>query len=165
MKKILIVDDQKDILELMKVVLERTGEYSVVSTSNPLDVEGLCLANKPDLMVLDLVMPEMEGPQLIRLLRKNPKTASMKIIVTSGLGEIVYSKKTGRWEWLPNNPLVEHRGNEIVKESSPERAAELYGVDDYIAKPFTPSTLLEAIKDVLDRGEPKKGPEPDIVLD
>ena len=128
----------------------------------------MCRAHKPDLMILDLVMPEMEGTQLIKILNRNPKTAAMKIIVTSGLGEISYSKKTGRWEWQPNNPLVEYRGKDIVKERSAERAAELYGVDDYIAKPFSPETLLDVLKDVLGRARRVRGdPEDqsDIVFD
>lgn len=167
MKKILVVDDQKDILEMMKIVLEKTGDYSVVTTPNPLEVEALCRTHNPDLLVLDLVMPEMEGTQLIRILKKKPQTASIKIIVTSGLGEIVYSKKTKKWEWQPNNPLVEHRGSDIVKEKSAEKAAQLYGVDDYIAKPFTPATLLDVLKDVLNRSGEKDGPgeKPNIVLD
>ncbi len=158
MKKILVVDDETEILELIKKSLERTGEFLVTTTSDPKAVHDLCRTFSPDLVVLDLVMPEMEGTQVVRALKDDLKTAGIRIIITSGLGEIVYHQKGEKWSWEPNRKIVAQRSHDIKHERSAEKAAEIYGVDDYIAKPFSAATLLAVIKDVLARVPPEEPP-------
>jgi len=154
MKKILIVDDEKEICELVQRTVQKTGKYHVIATTIPEEVVQLCTQEKPHLILLDIVMPGIEGTELIKVLKENPATKHIKIVVTSGLGEMSYSQKEDKWYWLPNRPIVEARG-EVIHERSAERAAEAYGVDDYIAKPFSSRILLEVIEEVLR----EKGPQ------
>lgn len=151
MKRILIVDDEVEILGLIKKTLEKTGLYEVLSTSDPQEVKRIAQTHHPDLILLDLVMPMLEGPEVVKILKNDPKTKNIKIIITSGMGEMAYHPKEDKWNWEPNRPIVENRSKDIVHERSAERAAQAYGVDDYIAKPFTAKILLEVVQDVLTR--------------
>lgn len=160
MKKILVVDDEQDLCSMVKKSLERTGEYQVVATSQPEEVLGLCQAEKPDLLLLDIVMPNLKGTEIIKALREKPETKRLLIVVTSGLGEMVYFDKKEEWKWLPNRPVVQERG-EVIKERSAERAAAAYGVDDFLAKPFSPETLRNVVKEVLGRADRARGQEVD----
>ena len=90
MKKILVVDDEEHLCELMKKCLEESGNFSVTTTSSPIEALKICKSQKPDLIILDVVMPEMEGPEVVRTLKKDPSTNNIKIIVTSGGGEMVF---------------------------------------------------------------------------
>ena len=65
---------------------------------------------------------------------------------------LLYREKEKKWKWLPNRPIVFQRG-EVVHERVPRIAAEFYGVEDYIAKPFTTSGLLVIIKETLKRAK------------
>lgn len=163
MKRILVVDDEEDIGYLVKKTLEKTGEYQVEFTSHPEQVLEKCQADPPDLVILDIVMPNMNGRELIKQLQARPETGKVLIMVTSGLGEMVYVKWNNKWRWLPNRPVVHQRGD-VIKEKNSERAAEAYGVDAYLAKPFPPSILLEFVKGVLTEGDTQATPPPpDIV--
>jgi len=150
MKKILIVDDEVELTEYLQRVLERTGLYEVHTTSFPEEVTSLCRDMKPDLLIIDIVMPNMDGREVVEELQSTEDLKKILVIVTSGLGEMVYLKKQEGWKWQPNRPVVQERG-EVIKERSAERAAEAYGVDDYLAKPFSPQTLLQVVEDVFSR--------------
>jgi len=150
LKKILAVDDEIDLLDLMKKYLEDTGNYIVNTTSIPEDVERLCLQDKPDLIILDIVMPQMSGTEVIRILKDNPSTRNIRIIVTSGGGEMVYVKEEDNWSWQPNQDLVLEQDG-FVKESSHSKAAEAYGVDDFLSKPFPPAFLLQVVEEILQK--------------
>ena len=151
MKKILVVDDEADLCEMVSHSLAKSGEYTVLSTSQPESVLGICRQECPDLILLDIVMPNLKGTEIIQALKANPATARILIVVTSGLGEMVYEKKKEKWTWQPNRELLKDRG-EVVREKSAARAAEAYGVDDYLAKPFSPQTLRQVVEEVLGRG-------------
>lgn len=164
MKKILVVDDEKDLCELVKKVLEKRGEYEVSTLSDPVNILEICRESKPDLILLDIVMPHLKGTELIQMIRGNKETAKILIVVTSGLGEMVYHLKEGKWHWEPNRPVVQERG-EIIQERSSERAAEAYGVDDYLAKPFSPDTLRQVVSDIFTRQQEndiEKDTEPEV---
>ena len=152
MKKILVVDDEQDICQLVQKTLERTGLYNVISTTLPESVVELCKSEKPDLIVLDIVMPNMNGREIIKELRNDEAIIDIMIVVTSGLGEMIYVDKKQEWRWLPNRPIVKERGD-VIKEKSAARAADAYGVDDYIAKPFLPQTMCNVLEDVFERQE------------
>ncbi len=160
MKKILIVDDEPELTEYLQRVLERTGLYEVNTTSFPEEVINICRDWKPDLLVIDIVMPNMDGREVIRELQSSSDLRSILIIVTSGLGEMVYVKKKDEWKWQPNRPVVQERSDDLVKERSAERAAEAYGVDDYLSKPFSPQTLLQVVEEVLSRGSSGSSDDP-----
>ncbi|MFA5087841.1 MAG: response regulator [Candidatus Omnitrophota bacterium] len=154
-KKILVVDDEADLCALIKRFLEATGRYSVITTTLPEEAEGICKKEKPDLVLLDIVMPQMKGTELIKILRTDPQTSRIKIVVTSGGGEMTYSREEKKWSWQPNRPLVYERG-EIFKEKSHSLAAERYGVDDYLAKPFPPAFLLQVVDDLFNNDKNDK---------
>ena len=150
MPKILVVDDEEDILFLVKQCLEKTGGYEVVVTTLPEEVVELCKKEKPDLVILDNVMPHMTGEELVKALHEDPETRKLLLIVASGQGEMVYFRKRDKWEWQPNRPVVQERGD-IIKERNAERASQAYGVDDFLCKPFSPDALLSVVKEVLAR--------------
>jgi len=114
--KILLVDDEPDIIEILKFNLEKEG-YEVLTASN--GVEALEIANKtvPDIFVLDIMMPEMDGIELCSLIREESK-----------FDKSVITFLTAR------------------KEDYTQVAALGIGGDDFIAKPIKPNIFLSKIK-------------------
>lgn len=150
MKKILVVDDEEDLCYYVKRILERTGEYTVISTSLPEGAIDLCRSERPDLILVDIVMPHFQGTEIIRQLKLDPELSKILIVVASGQGEMVYYRHNNEWKWQPNRPVVYERG-EVVQEHNAQRAAEAYGVDDFLSKPFSPETLIEVLQEVFER--------------
>ena len=139
--KVLIIEDDPDIIELLRYNLAREG-YKVSACK---DGElGLMEARKqlPDLILLDLMLPGMNGLEVCRKLKGGEKTSVTRIIMITAKGE----------------------------ESDVVSGLEL-GADDYVTKPFSPRELLARIKAVLRRGEAADRKEPsrreigDVVLD
>ena len=149
-KKIIMIDDELDLCLLVKGNLEDTGEFEVLTTSDAPNAAALCQKEMPDLVLVDNVMPAKKGSEIVKELRKNAATKGIPIIMVSGKGEMIFSKKKGQFQWQPNNPVAQNRG-EVVEGKDPEVLAKAYGVDDYISKPFTTELLLQVIKDVLER--------------
>lgn len=147
-KKILVIDDDEDLCLLIKDDLEETGKFVVITLTSPINAENVCKKEDPDLILLDIVMPERKGSDVAVALKADPLTQNIPIIIMSGLGELVYQKKEQKWLWLPNRPIVFKRG-EVIHERIPERAADAYGVENYIAKPFTTQELLKKIDDIF----------------
>jgi phosphate regulon transcriptional regulator PhoB len=120
-KEILIVDDEPDIVELVSYNLRKEG-FSVSSASDGEEALGRIRKGKFDLVVLDLMLPGIQGMELCRILRKNPETESLPIVMLTAKGEAT-------------DKVI---GLEI-------------GADDYLAKPFSPRELIARIKAVLRR--------------
>jgi two-component system phosphate regulon response regulator PhoB len=120
-KKILIVEDERDIAELIAYNLEREG-FQVDSALS--GEEGLSKArtDRPDLIVLDIMLPEMNGLDVCRALRSDPITQGIPIIMLTARNEDI--------------DIV--TGLEI-------------GADDYVTKPFSPKVLIARIRAVLRR--------------
>ena len=156
--KILIVDDESDLCLLVKGNLEETKEFDVITCTDPKQVEDLCQKEKPDLLLLDNIMPARKGSDIVKVLKSGEETKNMPIIMISGKGEMVFSKKKGQFQWLPNNPAARSRG-EIIEGKDPEELSKAYGVDDYISKPFTTELLIQVIKDVLEKARKKREKE------
>ena len=154
-KKVLVIDDEADLCTLIKENLEATGQYSVVTSTNPLEAESLCQKEKPDLLLLDNIMPTRKGTEVAKALKNNPATKGIPIVMISGKGEMVYSKKKGQFQWMPNNPAAKDRG-QITEGKDPEILSKAYGVDDYISKPFTTEILVQVIGDVIAKSEKAK---------
>jgi two-component system alkaline phosphatase synthesis response regulator PhoP len=115
-KKILIVDDEDDILDLLSYNLKKEG-YTVLTARNGKEGVQLATDELPDAIILDVMMPEMDGFEVCRIIRRNPTTANIAVIfLTAKSGEI----------------------DEIV-------GLEL-GADDYIQKPISPRVLLTRLK-------------------
>jgi DNA-binding response OmpR family regulator len=85
-KKILICDDDEDILEMLELILEDTG-YEIITERNSLNLNHLIESRSPDLIILDLWMPALSGDEVLRNLRKNPETENLPVIVISASRE------------------------------------------------------------------------------
>lgn len=149
-KKIIIIDDEADLAALIKDNLEQTGRFEAIAIHDALQAERICREQNPDVILMDIVMPGRKGTDIARALKDDPSTKHIPIVIMSGLGELVYRKKDKGWQWLPNRAIVFSRG-EVVHERIPERAAEAYGVDYYIAKPFKTNELIRAIDEAVRR--------------
>ncbi|MDE2292044.1 MAG: response regulator [Elusimicrobia bacterium] len=121
MKKILVVDDDRVMVEFMVECLQRGG-YRVDTAYN--GVEGLAKARevKPDLLILDLMMPDMHGFDVCEALRQKDSDFSGKILISSG------------------------KAYEVDK-----KAARRMGADQYLVKPFTFEELNAAVSGLLGR--------------
>ncbi|MDR2214140.1 MAG: response regulator [Pseudomonadales bacterium] len=121
-KKIVIVEDEPDILEVLSYNLKREG-YKVQSASDGVNALALVRRELPDLVLLDLMLPGMDGIELCGTLKKDPQTQHCLIIMVTAKGE--------------ESDIVLGLG---------------VGADDYIAKPFSPRELVARVKAVLRRG-------------
>lgn len=118
---ILIVDDEPDILEILKFNLEKE-DFNVVTASNGEDGIERAVESNPDLIVLDIMMPKMDGVEVCRTLRKKPE-----------FKDVLIAFLTAR------------------EEDYSQIAALDVGGDDYITKPIRPRVLISRIKALLRR--------------
>ena len=151
-KKIVVVDDEKDLCFLIKTILDGTGSYEILMAHD--GVEGLKLIQQtmPALVFLDFVMPKATGDKVIASLKAYPNTKKIPIVLMSGLGEMIYTKAKDQWKWLPNNPATKNRGElpEVISDKTmASHAAETLGVKEYLQKPFKKETLIEIANDIL----------------
>jgi DNA-binding response OmpR family regulator len=120
MKKVLVIDDNPTIVELIKYAVNLHGAYDVVVAYD--GVQGLerVYAERPDCVIIDVKMPRMDGYQLVRCLRGDPRTMDTPMIILSAM----------------------------TREED-QMTGLLSGVDEYLTKPFKPSALNAAIERVL----------------
>lgn len=122
-KKILIADDEKDIVELVAYNLEREG-FAVLRAFDGRKALEVVNSDKPDLVILDLMMPEIDGMEVCRMIRRRTETAALPIIMLTAKSDSV-------------DKIL---GLEI-------------GADDYITKPFHVRELVARVRAVLRRSE------------
>lgn len=127
MKTILVIEDEKDLAELVAFNLEKEGYRTVVALDGTAGIEAARL-DPPDLILLDLMLPGMNGTEICKLLKKQEKTAAIPVVMLTAKGEEI-------------DRVV---GFEV-------------GADDYMVKPFSTRELLLRIKAVLRRSLPDKG--------
>jgi len=120
-QKILVVDDEEDILELLKFNLSREG-YQVLCAVSGEQALRLVRSENPDLIMLDLMLPGIDGLEVTRRLKNDPDTKNLPIVMLTAKGE----------------------------EADIVTGLEL-GADDYITKPFSPRILIARIRAVLRR--------------
>ncbi len=121
-KTILVVDDEQDIVDLISYNLSKEG-YEVATASNGTDAVMLAQRLRPDLVILDIMMPGLDGFEVCRTLRQDPSLQTTAIVfLTAKAGEI----------------------DQIL-------GLEL-GADDYIQKPISPRVLLARVKTIFRRG-------------
>jgi len=123
MKSILIIEDEKDIVDLITYHLQQSG-YAVLKALD--GISGLEQAKKkmPELIILDLMLPEMDGKDVCRALKSNPTTQSIPVLILTAKAEEM---------------------DRVV-------GFEL-GADDYVTKPFSPRELVLRVKAILRRKE------------
>ncbi len=124
--KILIVDDDADIVETMKVVLE-SKSYEVTSASNGKECLERLEEQKPDLIILDVMMTRKdEGFGVCRELKKSPRYKDIPILMLTALKEKTgfdFEKEAGNQDWLP--------------------------VESFIHKPIQPDQLVQRVEELL----------------
>jgi DNA-binding response OmpR family regulator len=93
-KKILVIDDEDDLCKLIQTCLEIMGGWQVITASS--GNEGLKLAqvNLPDAILLDVMMPDMDGLSTFKQLQSNPKISNIPVILMTAKGRFVESKFT-----------------------------------------------------------------------
>ena len=123
MSKILVVDDERDIVDLLTLHLQREG-HQVQSVGNGLAVLPAAVQDEPDLIVLDLMLPGLDGAQVHKRLRSDTRTRHIPVIMLT------------------------------AKAQTHDRIAGLEnGADDYLTKPFSPRELMLRINAVLRRSK------------
>jgi len=123
-KTILIVEDEKDVVDLLALNLRRAGGF-VISTASD-GVTGLNKARKekPDLVILDLMLPKMPGLEVCKILKSDPASRQIPILMLTAKAEEI------------------------------DRIVGLeFGADDYVTKPFSPREVILRIRAILRRGE------------
>lgn len=85
-KKILAIDDENDVLLIIKTALNDEG-YEVITATNGYDGLAMAEEQQPDLIILDLMMPEMNGLEVLTQLKSNDLTGQIPVIVLSGLND------------------------------------------------------------------------------
>ncbi len=129
-KTILIVDDEAPIRDMLRVALEM-AEYAVMEAGDAQGAHAIIVDQKPDLILLDWMLPGTSGIELARRLKKDEMTREIPIIMLTAKGE-------------EDNKI---QGLEI-------------GADDYITKPFSPRELVARLKAVLRRTDSLGSSEP-----
>jgi two-component system phosphate regulon response regulator PhoB len=120
-KQILVVDDEEDILELVRFNLTKEG-YQVISTTTGEKAIEIIRTQRPDLVVLDLMLPGINGLEVAKILKNDSGTRDILIVMLTAKGE----------------------------EADIVAGLEL-GADDYVTKPFSPRILAARVKAVLRR--------------
>ena len=120
MTKILVVDDEPDIRELLIDELMDSGYETVEAENGAEALEQEVQAENPDLVLLDLMMPVMDGIQALKVLKSDPKTANLPVILLTA----------------------------VSADEGEQRALEM-GVNHYVTKPWEPGTVQTVIKVTL----------------
>lgn len=119
LKKILLVDDEKNVRELVRATLE-TEEYVLFEALDGMEAVELARREVPDVMVMDWMMPKMNGIEATRAIRSSPRTAAIPIILLTARSQ--------------------------AEDFAAGKAA---GVNAYLVKPFSPFELLERVESLL----------------
>ncbi|MDH5491633.1 MAG: response regulator [Myxococcales bacterium] len=127
MARILVVEDEADLAELVAFNL-RQGGHEVVSVEGGADALAEIRRRRPDLVLLDLMLPDVGGLEICRRLRRNPETADLPIVILTAKG---------------------HEMDRVVGFE--------VGADDYVTKPFSPRELVLRIEAVLRRSAAPPG--------
>ena len=120
--RVVCIEDESEMIDLVSMILTREG-YQVIGAPGGLQGLQIVEDTQPDLVLLDLMMPDLDGWEVYQRLKANPKTTNMPIIVVTARAQSI-------------DKIL---GLHIAK------------VDDYITKPFSPTELLTSIQKVLSK--------------
>jgi two-component system phosphate regulon response regulator PhoB len=122
-KRILIVEDEKDVVDLLTLNLRKAGGFAISTASDGANGLAKARAEKPDFIILDLMLPKMPGLEVCKLLKTDSTTRQIPVLMLTARAEEV------------------------------DRIVGLeFGADDYVTKPFSPREVILRIKAILRRG-------------
>ena len=124
-KKLLIVDDDQDLVDLMRDTFERDGRFDIRTANNGFDAGMQVKEFRPDLVVLDVMLPDINGREVCQRVRSDRTMDTVKILCISGMVE--------------SDKIADLR---------------MAGADDFMQKPFTTDRLLERVCDQLEIDRP-----------
>jgi two-component system alkaline phosphatase synthesis response regulator PhoP len=119
-KKILIVEDEEDIIELLSAIFDDPGGYKVLCARDGEEALRIAQLNNPDIILLDILLPKLNGYQVCKLIKSDPAMSRAKILMLSGM----------------------------VQTFDRLKALEA-GADGYITKPFSSNTLVDKVEELL----------------
>jgi DNA-binding response OmpR family regulator len=119
-KKILVVEDEKDILELLISVFDDFRDYRILSATDGEEALRLARVDNPDIILLDIQLPRLNGYEVCKSVKSDPTTSPIKVLMLSGMAQ-----------------------------NSDRQKAQEAGADGYIAKPFSSIELLEKVEGLL----------------
>ncbi len=137
--KILIVDDDPDNISIISLIVEDSG-YSSISANNGKEGFELAKKEKPDLITLDLIMPEQSGIMMFQDLKKDPDLCDIPVVIISGASEITGVD-------LKNFIFKQSMGDEKVVETS--GMGKYSAPNAFVEKPVNPDELVKIINDLL----------------
>jgi DNA-binding response OmpR family regulator len=124
MSRIFVVDDEPDVIELLRTILEAEG-FEVEATTDGRSALPRIVDRPPDLLLLDLMMPDMDGFELLKLVRQDPRGRDLRVLILSA--------RTAPQDQLESLQL---------------------GANAYVFKPFSPRDLVRQVRSLLpSRGE------------
>lgn len=119
-KRILIVDDEEEALNHLKNILQRAG-YQAISTTKGLEVLNLARLHRPDLIIIDIYLPDLEGSEVAARLREDAQCMNIPIVFLSG----------------------------VVINKEDKLSGEKFGRHYILAKPVTPKEILDMVKKAI----------------
>ncbi len=130
MTRVLVVEDERDLQEVIGYNLRELG-YDVVVSERGAPAAGMAVEQRPDLVLLDLMLPDISGLEVCRSLKSNPTTRAIPVVMVT------------------------------AKSAEVDRVVGFeLGADDYVVKPFSVRELLLRVQAVLRRSQPATSPEP-----
>ena len=139
-KKILIVDDEPDVITFLSAVLQENGYTSMGAKDGAEGMEVL-RKEKPDLVLLDLMMPKKSGIAMFQELRKDPDMSHVSVVVVTGVSELMgidFKDFMYKQELRDEKKFAEATG--LTESTVP---------DGYIEKPIDPEVLIKVVKEAL----------------
>jgi len=119
-KKVLVVDDDAEIVELISDILTRDGRYEIRTASSGYEAGMVTQQFHPDLILLDYMLPDVNGNVVCQTIRNNPEFESTRIIIVSGV-------------------IKQEEIDQLLKS----------GAEDYVKKPFSISEILDKVNGAL----------------
>ena len=128
-RRILLIEDEPDIQTVVKFTLEATGGHHVTVAADGLQGLEVARAEQPDVILLDVMMPHMDGHELLRLLKASDRTSSIPVIFLSAQAQ----------------------------QKDVEAGLEL-GADGYLTKPFDSRTLNDQVEEIVRNADRRSAP-------
>ena len=119
-KKILIAEDEEDILELLSAIFGDLGDYEILCARGGEETLRIARADNPDIILLDIQLPKLNGYEVCKLVKSDPTMSQTKVLMISGLAQ--------NSDW--------------------QKAREA-GADGYIIKPFSSIELVQKVEELL----------------